>query len=462
MRAPLLAILPFAPLAPAQDCIWTFASPPFKDAPAARSRSAVTFDTLRARLVLYGGHSDTIGTLADTWEWNGFEWQRRLAFGPGPRAGHTLAFDPVNQHFILFGGAADTRTWILDPAEWYNLPAANDIAPSGHVMVHDTINHQTILFGDFPSPTRRLEPSGLWSPINAPGPAPRRDAVAVFDPHRARIILHGGRAGTTILSDVWEFDTAANTWSFRGHGPSPRASAAAAFDPVRRRMVISGGIASDTAWSLTDTWDLDPVSFTWTKRADDGPGARAGASMTYDSARHAVMHFGGGPFPFGLQSNELFRYNGNGTLAVLITQAPASQTFVQGQGLTLSAAAQNATEFQWHRNIYPVFNTAPYSGAQTPTLTINPASACTAGHFVIAMSCGCGTADPGAILTPACYANCDGSSGSPLLTANDFLCFLTRFASNDCYANCDQTHFDPVLTAADFACFLNAYAAGCP
>ncbi len=63
---------------------------------------------------------------------------------------------------------------------------------------------------------------------------------------------------------------------------------------------------------------------------------------------------------------------------------------------------------------------------------------------------------------PACYANCDGSAASPVLTANDFQCFLIRYAANDIYANCDGSTSTPVLTANDFQCFLNAYAAGCP
>lgn len=57
-----------------------------------------------------------------------------------------------------------------------------------------------------------------------------------------------------------------------------------------------------------------------------------------------------------------------------------------------------------------------------------------------------------------CYANCDGSSGNPLLTANDFSCFLNKYATGDSYANCDGVGG---LTANDFSCFLNAYAAGC-
>ncbi|MBX3375802.1 MAG: hypothetical protein KF678_02210 [Phycisphaeraceae bacterium] len=60
-----------------------------------------------------------------------------------------------------------------------------------------------------------------------------------------------------------------------------------------------------------------------------------------------------------------------------------------------------------------------------------------------------------------CYANCDGSTGSPLLTPNDFQCFLNKFAANDTYANCDGSTGSPLLTPNDFQCFLNKFAAGC-
>ncbi len=61
----------------------------------------------------------------------------------------------------------------------------------------------------------------------------------------------------------------------------------------------------------------------------------------------------------------------------------------------------------------------------------------------------------------ACYANCDGSTVAPILTANDFQCFLNQFAAGDSYANCDGSTVPPLLTANDFQCFLNTYAAGC-
>jgi hypothetical protein len=63
---------------------------------------------------------------------------------------------------------------------------------------------------------------------------------------------------------------------------------------------------------------------------------------------------------------------------------------------------------------------------------------------------------------PTCYANCDCSQATPLLTAQDFACFLQRFAAADPYANCDQSTVHPVLNVGDIACFLRQFAAGCP
>jgi len=64
----------------------------------------------------------------------------------------------------------------------------------------------------------------------------------------------------------------------------------------------------------------------------------------------------------------------------------------------------------------------------------------------------------GLTATPLCYANCDGSTGTPELTANDFACFLNHYAQGNSYADCDGVGG---LTANDFSCFLNQYAIGC-
>jgi probable HAF family extracellular repeat protein len=63
---------------------------------------------------------------------------------------------------------------------------------------------------------------------------------------------------------------------------------------------------------------------------------------------------------------------------------------------------------------------------------------------------------------PSCYANCDGSTSTPILNVNDFACFLDRFAAGDAHANCDGSTMPPALNVLDLACFLNQFATGCP
>jgi hypothetical protein len=60
-----------------------------------------------------------------------------------------------------------------------------------------------------------------------------------------------------------------------------------------------------------------------------------------------------------------------------------------------------------------------------------------------------------------CYANCDGSTASPILNVNDFVCFQQRFAAGNPFANCDGSTSMPVLNVNDFVCFQQRFAAGC-
>jgi autotransporter-associated beta strand protein len=63
------------------------------------------------------------------------------------------------------------------------------------------------------------------------------------------------------------------------------------------------------------------------------------------------------------------------------------------------------------------------------------------------------------VIEPSCYANCDLSTGSPLLNVNDFICFQSKFAAADPYADCDRSG---TLNVNDFICFQSTFAAGCP
>jgi probable HAF family extracellular repeat protein len=61
-----------------------------------------------------------------------------------------------------------------------------------------------------------------------------------------------------------------------------------------------------------------------------------------------------------------------------------------------------------------------------------------------------------------CIANCDNSTGAPVLNAGDFQCFLNSFSLGQSRANCDGSTAYPQLNAMDFICFMTKFQAGCP
>lgn len=91
---------------------------------------------------------------------------------------------------------------------------------------------------------------------------------------------------------------------------------------------------------------------------------------------------------------------------------------------------------------------------------------CSLGGVVVRANGGAGAQNgtPGSTwIVPPCYANCDCSSAPPVLNANDFNCFLNKYAAGiTSYVNCDESSAVPLLNANDFLCYLNKYAAGCP
>lgn len=84
---------------------WTQRAP--AHTPSPRRLAAMTYDAVRQRIVLFGGHHDPTSTfLADTWEWDGVDWtQVATATQPSGRGQTVMAFDALRGRAVLFGGA---------------------------------------------------------------------------------------------------------------------------------------------------------------------------------------------------------------------------------------------------------------------------------------------------------------------------------------------------------------------
>lgn len=99
---------------------WTEITPA-GEAPAPRNRMAMTWDSKRHRVLVYGGtttyppHIDETNTFADLWAYDGDSWQLLSSdTGPGLRVGTQLAYDPETDRALMFGGSMDGSSSVHD------------------------------------------------------------------------------------------------------------------------------------------------------------------------------------------------------------------------------------------------------------------------------------------------------------------------------------------------------------
>ncbi|MFN7972697.1 MAG: kelch repeat-containing protein [Acidobacteriota bacterium] len=94
----------------------------------ARAGHAMTYDSARKRVVLFGGFGASY--MNDTWEHDGISWTLQAPGPPGltPRDCPVMAFDAARAKVILFGGDDSiveyNDTWEYDAAGWTPGPAA--------------------------------------------------------------------------------------------------------------------------------------------------------------------------------------------------------------------------------------------------------------------------------------------------------------------------------------------------
>jgi hypothetical protein len=185
-----------------------------------------------------------------------------------------------------------------------------------------------------------------------------------------------------------------------------------AFDSARGVTVLFGGYDGSP---YGDTWEWNGA--VWLLRAATGPSPRSDFAMSYDARRGATVLFGGAN-EVSVGSADTWEWNG-ASWSLRAVGGPSSRS---GHSMTYDTGRGTTVLFGG--------NSDPDYFGDTWEM-------------------------------PACYANCDGSTAPPILNANDFQCFLNRYAAGDPTANCDGSTSQPILNANDSQCFLNAYAAGC-
>jgi hypothetical protein len=241
---------------------------------------------------------------------------------------HRAVYDPVRDRMLVFGGSnrasglAPNDVWALtlaDPPNWVHLTPSG-AAPSArnwHSAIYDPVRDRLLIFGGvdgvYLNDVWMLSLAGTltWTqlfPTGAP-PSARIGHVAIYDPVRDRMLVHGGTDGT-YFNDVWEMTlNETPEWTLltpTGIPPSGRITSAI-YDPLRDRMVVFGGYTGGAF--ANDVWELSfGANLEWTQLAPAGslPVARGYLDAVYDPMRDGMVIFAGHASPI---LNELWTLN---------------------------------------------------------------------------------------------------------------------------------------------------------
>lgn len=271
------------------------------NSPSDRARSAMAYDSVTQRVVLFGGRGST--SFNDTWKYDGVDWaQVTTANSPGVRSLHVMAYDSVRQKMVVFGGAGPAPlhdTWEYDGVDWMQVTPTGNVFPSNrhsNAMVYDSARQMMVMFGGYGSSifNDTWEYDGVgWTQITtANSPSPRMGHTMVYDSARGKVVLFGGQnSSSSWNNDTWEYDGSNWTQVVTASSPVARPRHAMAYDSTLQKVVMFGGYGVGNI-HLNDTWEYDGV--TWTQMATaSSPGVRYFHEMVYDSARAQMVMFGG-------------------------------------------------------------------------------------------------------------------------------------------------------------------------
>ena len=402
-----------------QSCLQWVNVTPEVTGPEPRSQFGMAYDADRERAIVFGGTATESSETSfdDTWEWNGSSWELAKGSGPSQRFGCSMTFDESRGVAVLFGGRHRSN---FNPETW--------------------------------------EWNGTqWRLASIAGPAPRTNVAMAYDAARQRVLMFGGESINQIrLGDTWSWD--GTSWTLMSQsGPGPRHSASMAFDSARGTMILFGG--ETDAGANGETWEWNGTS--WSRLYIAGPSARESAAMDYDTHRHVLVLYGGrlpNSYAFDGDVWEL-----RSSLAITRHPQPLEVQAGRAAEFSITAASASPVTYQWRRDGQPLSNGGNIFGADTDTLTIDPAGLGDQGDYDCIATSTCGDAtSASASLTVTCYADCDISTGPGVLDVFDFLCWLNDYFRATPYAcECDTSTGPGVCDIFDYICFGNAFSAGC-
>lgn len=273
--------------------------------PGRRAISAVAYDPVRKKAVLFGGISEWIGSSffyeRDTWEWDGNDWiEMKPETVPPARAGHMMTYDPEEGVVLMFGGEDKSGaymladTWIWDGKDWEQLyPANYPPGRRGGQLFYDDQTGKIILTGGFYYGPEKvftaLNDSWAWNGEDWEYLASTEHQLMItnpnvaYDPLQKRATLFNYKEILSWTGEQWsEIEVT--------RYPPARLGTWLAANPESGSMLIFGGIEKNVRFN--DTWMFEKG--TWKELHPDlTPAPRDAHVMFFDPSRNSFIVYGG-------------------------------------------------------------------------------------------------------------------------------------------------------------------------
>jgi len=321
---------------------WVERHPPVS--PPARWGAAMAWDAGRHTMLLFGGEgrrSIRRDPRGDTWEWDGTSWQER-GDGPEPTTGKdvAMAYDPDGQRMVLLQKRvrAFAGVWERTDAGWERVETTGS-RPGGYAcgLAYDAAASGLLAICGDDDATARVLRGAQWSEVGEEDvPIPGCRALLASDPAGERVLLAAVVWGAPYAPvGIWVWQDGG--WEQRApvDPPPNRLRPVAAFDTGLGQTLVFGGRPSEDTFVATraDTWLGDGA--TWTEVPDPGgPSGRDGAAMAHDAQAGTTLLFGGNEGHM-LYTNDTWVWDGAGWAEIPGPEAPSARL---GQGLAYDAA----------------------------------------------------------------------------------------------------------------------------
>jgi hypothetical protein len=280
----------------------------------------MAYDSLRNRIVVFGGENDRGKWLNDTWTYDvsANTWANGTPATSPPAINFPrIVYDSVARRMLLFGlcpgscppTGSPAQVWSYDPdgnhwaLRWAGQGGTGAVGTREFSAAYDPKSDRTVLFGggDWAEHYPGLgtnetwlydDTSKTWARVNPLVSPPKRFGSAMtYDSSRGRIVLFGGCSvpnsdfTCTPANDLWSYDAHGGTWAEMNAATRPPSLEAMVYDSLADRLILFGH---------NETWAYDPGAATWTNRSPaTSPPARSFPAMVYASGAGRTILFGG-------------------------------------------------------------------------------------------------------------------------------------------------------------------------